>query len=585
MAFRTTSSLALTTSALALLLAACAGGGGGGAGGGGGGTTSSGDGRVTGDVNTVNTAKVGKGGTVTYTITYPIANWNVLSTSGATYSVIDISSVLLPGAFLIQPDGSVVRNETFVTSAEKVGDSPQTIKYTIDPKAVWSDGQPISADDFAYTWRALDPRQCPRCQAGNTAGYDRIKSVTGSDEGRTVTVVFDKPYVDWKALFTPFLPAHVAKTYGPTDTAAGLEKSFNEGFSTTVPKFSAGPFKIEEFTADGSVVMVRNEKWFGKQPNLDKLVFRLITDVSQQPTSLANDEVDVIYPNPQVDIVQQVDELPGVRFQVTPGASVHQIWLNHNAPALKDTALRKAIFQAVNVQELIDKTIGQFDDTAKPLRNHMFLSGAPGYTDAVSEYEYGIGDPGKAKKTLEDAKYTGVGSKLVAPDGKAVPALRFAVQAGDKLRASEAQLVKAALAPMGVDVQIATVANTAEAVEEGNWAMTVGTVSQSPFTATSNIPYYLSCPEGVAFCRFNLNNYRNPKVDTLLDEALSATSAEAATKKLQEAEKLVASDYSVLPLYQNRSFLAYDAKLGNIRENSLSFPTYNTELWGLLGES
>ncbi|TDD11901.1 ABC transporter family substrate-binding protein [Nonomuraea deserti] len=575
MAFRRKHSLALTTSAVALLLAACAGGGG----------TASGDGRVTGDVNTANTAKVAKGGTATYTITYPISNWNVLNSAGATYSVLDISSVLLPGAFMIKPDGTPVRNETLVTSAEKVGDSPQTIKYTIDPKAVWSDGRPISADDFIYTWRALDPRECPKCQASNTAGYDRIKSVKGSDGGRTVTVVFDKPYVDWQALFSPFLPAHVAETYGPTDTAAGLEKSFNEGFAKSVPKFSAGPFRIQEYTSDGSVVLVRNEKWFGTPPNLEKLVFRLITDVAQQPTSLANGEVDVIYPNPQVDIVQQVEELPAVRYQVTPGASVHKLWLNLNARALQDVALRKAIFQAVRVQDVIDKTIGQFDDTAEPLLSHMFIGGAPGYSDVVSELDYGIGDVGKAKKTLTDAGYTGVGSKLADPDGKAVPPLRIVVQAGDQLRASEAQLVKAALAPLGLDVQVATVANTIEAVQEGNWAMTVATVSQSPFATTSNIPYYLSCPEGSTFCRFNLNNYGNPKVDRLLNEALSATSAAAATKKLQEADRIVSSDYAILPLYQNRSFLAYSAKLGNVRDNSLGFPTYNTEQWGLLGES
>jgi ABC-type transport system substrate-binding protein len=129
------------------------------------------------------------------------------------------------------------------------------------------------------------------------------------------------------------------------------------------------------------------------------------------------------------------------------------------------------------------------------------------------------------------------------------------------------------------------VSNTIEAVQEGNWAITVGNVSQSPFSATSNIPYYLSCPEGVTFCRFNIANYGNPNVDKLVDEALSATSAEEATKKLQEADKIVSSDYAILPLYQNRSFLAYDAKLGNIRDNSLVFPTYNTEQWGLLGES
>lgn len=582
MARRHKPTLALTVSLVCttgLLLAGCAGGGGGGG-------AASGDGKVTGDVNTANTVKeVGEGGTATYTITYPISNWNVLNTGGSTYSVLDISSVLLPSAFIIQPDGSSKLNSAFVKSAEKVSDSPQTLKYTIDPKAKWSDGKPITADDFAYTWRSQDPRECPKCQASNTAGYDRIASVKGSDEGRTVTVEFDKPYVDWQALFMPVVPAHIAEKYGPTDTAAGLEKSFNEGFAKTVPKFSGGPFRIKEYTSDGSVVMVRNEKWYGKKPNLEKLVFRLITDVSQQPTSLANQEVDVIYPNPQVDIVDQIEELPDVKYQVTPGASVHNIWLNLNAAPMKDKALRKAIFQAISVPQVIEKTIGQFDDSAKPLKDHMFLPGSDGYRDAVSKYEYGIGDAKKAKKTLTAAGYTGVGEKAVDPDGKAVPTLRFAVQAGDKLRASEAQLVKAALAPLGIDVQIATVANTIDAVQEGNWAITVGTITSSPFAATTNIPYYLGCPKGVTFCRFNLGNYGNPKVDDLLNEALSAPTAEAAVKSLQEADDIVSSDYAVLPLYQNRSFLAYDAKLGNIRDNSLSFPTYNTEQWGLLGES
>ncbi|WP_328990149.1 ABC transporter family substrate-binding protein [Kribbella sp. NBC_01245] len=564
--------------ATALLLAACTGTSG----------TTAGtgtDGRVSDEPNTANTAEVGAGGTVTYTITYPISNWNVLNSGGSTYSVLDIAGTLLPGVFTLQPDGTPALNAALMTSAEKVADSPQTVKYTINPKATWSDGTAISADDFSYTWKALDPRQCPRCQAANTAGYDRIKSVSGSDGGKTVTVVFDQAYVDWKALFSPFLPAHVAATYGSIDTPEGLAKSFNEGLAKTAPKFSAGPFKIDEVAGDGSVVMSRNDKWYGTPAKLDKLIFRLITDVSQQPTSLANQEVDVIYPNPQVDIVQQVEELPSVRYQVTPGASMHLIWLNLNAPVMKNVALRKAIIQAVDVQQIIDKTIGQFDETAEPLKNHIFIKSSAGYTDLVSEYEYGIGDVEKAKKTLADAGYQGIGSKLVAPDGKALPPLRFEVKAGDQLRASEAQLVQAALAPLGIAVQIATVANTVEAAQQGNWALAVGTVSQSPYSATSNIPYYLSCPSGQTFCRFNLNNYGNPEVDKLLNSALSAPTAEAATQMLQKAGKLVAADYAVMPLYQNRSFLAYSAKVGNLRENSLAFPTYNTEQWGLLATS
>src|SRR5690606_29290063 len=102
------------------------------------------------------------------------------------------------------------------------------------------------------------------------------------------------------------------------------------------------------------------------------------------------------------------------------------------------------------------------------------------------------------------------------------------------------------------------------------------------FASTSNTAYYLSCPPKQTFCRFNIPNYGNPKVDKLMKAALSAKSREDANKKLQEADEIISADYAVLPLYNNRTFLAYDANLGNIRENSTSFPTYNTDEWGFI---
>lgn len=572
----TSRSIRIGLLAAALLGAsACAGGGHG---------SSAGDGQVKGNVNTVNTAKVRQGGTVTYTITYPISNWNVLNSQGATYSVIDISSVLLPDAFDTKPDGSSVINDDLLRDAKKVKNSPQTVRYTIKPDAQWSDGAPITAKDFVYTWHALDPRHCPKCEASNTAGYNRIKSLTGSNGGRTVSVVFDRPYVDWKALFSPFLPAHIAQKYGDITTAAGLAASFNKGFGKNVPKWSAGPFRIKKFTSDGSVVMVRNKKWYGSKPHLKKLIFRLITDVAQQPTSLANHEVDIIYPAPQVDIVQQVDELPGVKYQISPQYAVHMIWLNMNAAVMHQKPLRKAIFQAIDVPQLVDKTIGQFDKSAKQLKDHIYVQDAPGYQDVVSQFGYGVGSAKKAKQTLKDAGYKGVGTGLAGPDGDKIPTLRFTVKSGDKLRNSEAQLVKSALAPLGIDVKIANVPNTVDSIQKGNWAITNGTVTESPYAATANVPYYMSCPQGVTFCRFNLGNYGNPKVDKLLKSALSATSQDEATEDLHRADQIISSDYAVLPLYQNRTFLAYNGKLGNVRENGLAFPTYNTEDWGWAGD-
>src|SRR4030095_10808793 len=70
----------------------------------------------------------------------------------------------------------------------------------------------------------------------STTGYDQIKSVKGSDNGKTVTVVFAEPFTDWKSLFYGLLPAHyMEKVAGGWNT--GLDKNPEK-----IPV--NGPFKV-----------------------------------------------------------------------------------------------------------------------------------------------------------------------------------------------------------------------------------------------------------------------------------------------------------------------------------------------------
>jgi peptide/nickel transport system substrate-binding protein len=77
------------------------------------------------------------------------------------------------------------------------------VVYKIKPETVWSDGTPISADDFAYAFRARNTRDCPKCATSSNSGYDVLESVVGSDNGKTVTATFraGQTYPDWKQLF------------------------------------------------------------------------------------------------------------------------------------------------------------------------------------------------------------------------------------------------------------------------------------------------------------------------------------------------------------------------------------------------
>ena len=67
--------------------------------------------------------------------------------------------------------------------------------YTLNPKAVWSDGVPITAKDFEYAWAQErgDPTSDPTPWRAR-AGYRDIRSIKGTNKGRTVTVVFRTPF-------------------------------------------------------------------------------------------------------------------------------------------------------------------------------------------------------------------------------------------------------------------------------------------------------------------------------------------------------------------------------------------------------
>ncbi len=88
--------------------------------------------------------------------------------------------------------------------------NPQTIVYKLRPEAVWSDGVPVSADDFVYAFEMQRPGLTDIDGSPISVvapNEDVIASVTGSDGGKTVTVVLKQPFGDWQALFlTPLSP-------------------------------------------------------------------------------------------------------------------------------------------------------------------------------------------------------------------------------------------------------------------------------------------------------------------------------------------------------------------------------------------
>jgi peptide/nickel transport system substrate-binding protein len=565
---------AAVATAATLVLAAC--GGGGGAGGSSGGVY----GDCSTNPNTCNSVpadQLQQGGTVTLASEKNIDNWNVISSEGNVDWTGMSTKPLLTYAFYTSPDLKPTLNENLLDSAELT--NPTTIVYKIKPAAVWNDGTPVTADDFAMSWKWQNTRDCPACETAGNGGYDQVTAVTGADNGKTVTVTLSKPYTDWQSLFNsaaPLYPAHIGAQQGDLNSPDGLAAAFDY-FGKTVPNYSAGPFQVENWQDNVALTLVPNPQWYGAtKPKLERLVIRVITDATQEPLALQNNEVQALFPQPQVDIVNQLNNIPNVSNHQAAGLSWEHFDFNLQNPFLADKALRQALYTAVNTQDIIAKTVGQFNADITPLQNKMFVPQQEGYQDNLTATGQGSGDIERAKKILTDAGYTGVGTALVAPNGQAVPALRMRYTVGNAVRQTECELFQQYAKQLGVNVEVSTTDSLGETTSTGDYDVIVfgWIMSPAPFGGAQQL--WLSNSGS------NYGKYVNPVTDQLINEAAASTDINDARAKLNEADRIMAEDAYVLPLYQKPTLAAVQNTLGNVRNNaSLDGITYNTAEWGL----
>src|SRR5579862_2097241 len=341
--------------AAVLILSACGGGG-----------SSNSSGAASGGGTT--TSAVKSGGSLTFALDEDIAGFNVLNASQAEFVTAEILDQVWPSVFIVQPSLKPVLDTDIVTSAKLTKKSPQTVVYTINPKAKWSDGTPINADDFIYNWQSQsgspkfkDVGGKPY-EAASTSGYNQIKSVTGSNGGKTVTVVFSKPYGDWKALFAPMIPAHISSKVG-----------FNDGWSTFGPaeKVSAGPFMIKSYAKGSNLVEVPNPKYWGTdKAHLSKLVFRFILDDSQQAPAVQNNEVNMVNPAlPGLDFYDSVNNISGFKVSVEPGLEFQHMDFNEANPYLAKVSIRHAIAWGTDRAQIAGRTGGEISHGLGALNN------------------------------------------------------------------------------------------------------------------------------------------------------------------------------------------------------------------------
>src|SRR5215475_6485235 len=405
--------------------------------------------------DTCNTGPRKDGGTIVVALGKFPSTWNTNSSDGNVLETAYQEALILPGTFIFQPSGKIQYNTDLLTSEPQLtSTNPQTIVYHLNPNAKWNNGTPVSADDFVYAWQTFNghDKKIPIVQS---TGYDQIQSVTPSDNGETVTVVFSKPYPDWRGLFSGLLPAWYAKQkVGGLTTDAQLEAAFKV-WDAPPTDYTAGPYKLSNFQAQQSATFVPNPAWYGKDKvTLKTITFKYITDQTQDLPALQNQEIQALDIQPDQDTVQQLSQMAGVNYEVSAGFAWEHITINSTSKFLKDPALREAVFDAINAQDMIDKTVKPFFPNAKRLYSHNLFPGEVGYKDITKETapDEGTGNVDKAKSILQGAGYTfDSGGNLIAPNGGGKVTINY-VHTDTQVRDQSAQLVQSYLKQIGITV-------------------------------------------------------------------------------------------------------------------------------------
>ncbi|GAA1137187.1 hypothetical protein GCM10009577_71410 [Streptomyces javensis] len=375
-----------------------------------------------------------------------------------------IAGAVLPSLYTLDARGRPQRNGDYLASADVTSTDPkQVVVFKLNPKAVWSDGRPIGAEDFQAQWKALRGTDEKYGTARN-AGYDRIAKVEPGDKEHEVKVTFAKPYTDWRSLFTPLYPKSVMGN--PAVFTAAASKGLAVG---------AGPFMVHRVT-DSEVTLVRNPRWWGDRARLSRMVFQAVPaekraealiggrlDLAEVDRTTAR-RIQATAPDKQAAGARRgSSSAPGkagapeastggreagssgaargeagahgaatddtdknrsrtralsrftLRKALDPGYT--QLALNGTKGPLADERVRRAVARAIDRKALAKLVLKPMGLPSEPLGNHLLMAGQPGYKD----HSGALGDPdtNAAQSLLADAGWRAGGTgRQKALDGK-----------------------------------------------------------------------------------------------------------------------------------------------------------------------
>jgi peptide/nickel transport system substrate-binding protein len=498
---------------------------------------------TTSDVNPRSPSTLRDGGDLRLALTSFPANFNELNIDGNTADVGSIVTPTLPGAFITRADGSLKLNTDYFTGAELTSTDPQVVAYTINPKAVWSDGSPITWEDLAAEVDACSGHD-KRYLIASRAGFERVKSVTRGVDDRQAVITFAQPYSEWRGMF--------AGGMQPRSMTASPDV-FNNG-QLDAPGPSSGPFIVSTIDRTAQrIVLTRNPRWWGFAPRLDSITF-LVLDAAAVIPALQNNAIDAVGVGTLDDLVT-AQRTPGIVIRSAPAPTWYHLTFNGAAGSiLADEKLRLAICRDIDRAAIVNVVQHGLTGHPVPLNNHVYVEGQVGYQNNSAPAAFNREEAGRELDAL-GWKLNGAvrekdGRQLVIRD------VFFDGQSGRQI----ALVAQQSLAQIGVKLLLDPKPGTgffSQHVSVGDFDIVqFGWVGNAfPLSALPQI--YTSDGDS------NFGKIGNPQIDAKIDQTLSELDPDKARTLANQVDIMIWREGFNLPLFQSPGDVAVRSSLAN----------------------
>jgi oligopeptide transport system substrate-binding protein len=418
------------------------------------------------------------------------------------------------------------------------------------------DGRGVKAGDFKYSWeRACDPAtgsQTAAAYLGDIVGVSEVLagetreisgvSVTGD---YTLEVTIDAP----KSYFLSKLTYPTSFVVDSTNVASGGEWWRHPN--------GTGPFKLNQWEENSSLVLERNELYYGELAKVDFVNFQLWGGVPMNMYETGEIDATAV----SMAYIDKVTDERGPFYQdliTAPELSFYYIGFDTTKPPFDDVNIRRAFSQAIDKDKLVSLVYRDMVEAA----DGILPPGMPGYNEDLVGLDF---DVAEARELIANSRYGDVSN---------LPPITITTAGWGGLISSDLEaIVYEWRQNLGVEVEVRQLEPQRflyHLMEERDEMFDMGWIADYPHPQDFLDILFHSGTDN------NYGQYGNPEVDALLEMANVEPDSEASLGLYQQAEQLLVDDAACLPLWFGENYVLVKPYVSGYELNPMGTAMLNT---------